>query len=78
MPITKSAIKKERVDKRRTAQNVAAAGRARTTVREARANPTAESLKSMYSALDRAVKHKLIARGRAARLKSRISKASKK
>lgn len=78
MPITKSAIKKARVDKRRTLQNMAARGRVKTAVKIARATPTAETLKSMYSALDRAVKHKLVAKRRAARLKSRISKAPKK
>jgi len=78
MPITKSAIKKERVDKRRTLQNMAARGRVETTVKDAREKPGVETLKSMYSALDRAVKHNLIAKRRAARLKSRISKTLKK
>jgi ribosomal protein S20 len=78
MPITKSAIKKQRVDKRRTAQNMPARGRVKTAVKEARANPSAATLTTLYSALDRAVKHKLVARGRAARLKSRISKLGKK
>lgn len=78
MPITKSAIKKERVDKRRTQQNIAAKGRLKTTIKEARANPGAETLKAMFSAMDRAVKHHLVAKGHAARLKSRISKIGKK
>lgn len=78
MPITKSAIKKERVDKRRTQQNVAAKGRLKTTIKEARANPGAETLKAMFSAMDKAVKHHLVAKGHAARLKSRISKIGKK
>lgn len=78
MPITKSAIKKERVDKRRTLQNLAARGRVRTTVKEARETPSVDTLKNMFSALDRAVKHNLVAKRRAARLKSRISKTLKK
>ena len=78
MPITKSAIKKERVDKRRTQQNVVAKGRLKTTIKEARANPGAETLKAMFSAMDRAVKHHLVTKGHAARLKSRISKIGKK
>lgn len=78
MPITKSAIKKQRVDKRRTEQNLVAKGRLKTTIKEARTNPGAESLKALFSAMDRAVKHHLVAKGHAARLKSRISKIGKK
>jgi small subunit ribosomal protein S20 len=78
MPITKSAIKKQRVDKKRTLQNVAAKGRLKTTVKEARANPGAETLKALYSALDLAVKHRLVGKRHASRLKSRISKIGKK
>ncbi|MEI8232139.1 MAG: 30S ribosomal protein S20 [bacterium] len=77
MPITKSAIKKERVDKKRTLQNMSAKGRLKTTIKEARANPGAETLKALYSAMDRAVKHHLVAKGHASRLKSRISKMGK-
>ncbi len=77
MPITKSAIKKERVDKRRTQQNVSGKGRLKTTIKEARINPGAETLKSLYSAMDRAVKHHLVAKRHASRLKSRISKIGK-
>ena len=77
MPITKSAIKKARVDKKRTLQNVAAKGRLKTTIKEVRANPTVETLKSLYSAMDLAVKHHLVAKGHASRLKSRIAKTVK-
>ena len=77
MPITKSAIKKERVDKRRTKQNVSVKGRLKTTIREARLNPGPVTLKALYSAMDRAVKHHLVAKGHASRLKSRISKIGK-
>jgi len=78
MPITKSAIKKQRVDKRRTQQNVTAKGRLKTTIKEARVNPGAETLKAMFSAMDRAVKHHLVTKGHVARLKSRISEIGKK
>lgn len=78
MPLTKSAIKKARVDKRRTAQNMSAKGRLKTTIKEARANPGAESLSALFSAMDLAVKHHLVTKGHASRLKSRISKISKK
>ena len=78
MPITKSAIKKMRVDKRRTAQNMTAKGRLKTTIKETRAKPSAETLKTLYSAMDLAVKHHLVTKGHGARLKSRISKLGKK
>jgi ribosomal protein S20 len=78
MPLTKSAIKKARVDKRRTLSNLTAKGRLKTTIKDARANPSLETLKKLYSAMDKAVKHHLVAKGHASRLKSRISKLSKK
>jgi len=78
MPITKSAIKKQRVDKKRTKQNLPLLGRVKTSIKEARIKTTPEKLKSAYSALDRAVKHHLVPKRRAARLKSRIAKKSKK
>lgn len=78
MPITKSAIKKMRVDKKRTVSNMSAKGRIKTTIKEVRANPTATTLKALYSAMDLGVKHHLVAKGHAARLKSRISKLVKK
>ena len=78
MPITKSAIKKERVDKKRTLANVSAKGRLKTTLREARVKVGSESLNALYSAMDKAVKHHLVTKGHARRLKSRISKLGKK
>jgi ribosomal protein S20 len=78
MPITKSAIKKARVDKKRTISNMSAKGRIKTTIKEVRANPTEVTLKALYSAMDLGVKHHLVAKGHAARLKSRISKILKK
>lgn len=78
MPITKSAIKKQRVDKRRTLSNMAAKGRLKTTIKEARAKAGTESIKALFSAMDLAVKHHLVTKGHASRLKSRISKIGKK
>jgi len=78
MPITKSAIKKQRVDKKRTKQNLPLLGRVKTSIKEARIKATPDKLKIVYSTLDRAVKHHLVPKRRAARLKSRIAKKSKK
>lgn len=78
MPITKSAIKKQRVDKKRTEQNMSAKGRLKTAIKEARANPGLETLKALYSAMDLSVKHHLVSKGHASRIKSRVSKIGKK
>lgn len=78
MPITKSATKKARVDKRRTKTNAVAKGVLKTAVKEARNNPSSASLSALYSAMDLAVKHHLVAKRHAARLKSRIAKLGKK
>jgi ribosomal protein S20 len=78
MPLTKSATKKARVDKRRTVANLSAKGSFKTAIKDARSNPSLDTLKKLYSAMDKAVKHNLVAKGHASRLKSRISKLSKK
>ena len=78
MPITKSAIKKARVDKRRTLSNLSVKGRLKTRIKEARENPGLETLKKMFSAMDLAVKNKIVSKRHVARLKSRISRIGKK
>lgn len=78
MPITKSAIKKARVDKKRTQQNMLAKGRLKSTIKAVRANPNDKTLSALYSAMDKAVKTHVIVKGHAARLKSRIAKIVKK
>ena len=78
MPITKSAIKKARVDKKRTEHNLVAKGQLKTAIKAARANPGKESLSKLFSAMDVAVKNHLVAKGHASRIKSRISKIGKK
>lgn len=78
MPITKSALKKQRVDKKRTKVNAPIKTRAKKAVKVARAEKSQEALNSMFSALDKAVSKKLMPKNRVARLKSRISKAVSK
>ena len=74
MPITTSAIRKLRADKRKRAQN----SKTRTGLREAvarmRRKPTAKNLQAVFQKADRAAKTKVVARNKAARLKSRLSK----
>lgn len=78
MPITKSAIKKQRVDKKRARVNAPILARAKSAIKKARTEKTPEVLKQLYSALDKAVGKNLISKNRASRLKSRIVKLIKK
>lgn len=75
MPIIKSAIKKVRKDKLRTARNKKRETGLKSLVKKARANKTAATLTAVFSALDKAAKVHLIHPNKAARLKSRLSKS---
>lgn len=72
MPVIKSAKKKLKQDKFRTAVNRVYRNRIKTTLKEAREKKTKKSLKAAYSALDRGAKKKVIHKNKAARLKSRL------
>lgn len=74
MPIIKSAIKKVRKDKTRTARNKKRADTLKSLIKKVRISKSAKDLHSVYSALDKAAKVKLIHPKKAARLKSRLSK----
>jgi small subunit ribosomal protein S20 len=74
MPITKQAAKKLRHDRTRTIQNKKSKGTIAQFVKKARKAPSAKSLSAAFTALDKAVKHRLIHKNTAARTKSRLSK----
>ncbi|MEK7616598.1 MAG: 30S ribosomal protein S20 [Patescibacteria group bacterium] len=74
MPIIKSAIKKVRKDKVRTARNQKRALALKGLIKKTRTSKTAKNLSAVYSALDKAAKVKLIHPNKASRLKSRLSK----
>lgn len=74
MPITKSAKKKLRQDKKRTAHNRAIKQNIKSLLKNARRSPSSEAFSKLSSALDKAVKTHLIHKNTSARLKSRISK----
>ncbi len=74
MPITKSAIKKLRVDKTRAQVNLRLKKRYRKAVNKHLAKKTLETLKLAYSLIDRAVKKHIIHKNKAARLKSQVAK----
>lgn len=74
MPIIKSAIKKVRKDKLRTARNKKRENNLKSLIKKARTSKTAKNLQAAFSALDKAAKVKLIHPNKSARLKSRLSK----
>lgn len=74
MPIIKSAIKKVRKDKTRTARNKKRETALKLAVKKARVSKTPKNLQAAFSALDKAAKVHLIHPNKAARLKSRLSK----
>lgn len=77
MPIIKSAIKKVRKDKLRTARNEKREKALKVLLKKARISKTAKDIQVVFSALDKAAKVKLIHPNKAARLKSRLSQLTK-
>jgi len=78
MPITTSALKALRKDKRKTKINKRIRLKLKTVIQEVEKKPTKKNLKSSYSILDRAAKKKIIHKNKASRLKSRLAKLLKK
>lgn len=78
MPLIKSAIKKVRKDKVRTKRNLKRELALKALIKKARLTKSKKDLQAVYSALDKAAKVGLIHKNKAARLKSRLSKPSKK
>ena len=74
MPITKSALKALRQDRRRTEVNRPVRSRVKTTLDAVKQEKTPKALASAFSAIDKAVKKHLIHKNKAARLKSAASK----
>ena len=72
MPVTKSATKKLRVDRRRRQVNLPLISRFKNALKRAQANPSKEAVIKAYSAIDKAKKKKIIKPNKAARLKARL------
>ena len=73
MPITKSALKALRQSFRKAKINKPIKTKYKTALKKAQANPNKKNLSLAYSALDKAVKKKIIHRNKAARLKSKLA-----
>ena len=74
MPIIKSAIKKVRKDKLRTARNRKREDNLKALIKKVRITKSAKDLQAVFSALDKATKVNLIHKNKSSRLKSRLSK----
>ena len=74
MPIIKSAIKKVRKDKIRTARNKKRKLALKALIKKVRVTKSAKDIQAAFSALDKAAKVNLIHKNKASRLKSRLSK----
>lgn len=78
MPVTSSAKKALRKDRRRTLINQKIRRQMKKAVKEARKKPTPKLLSQASRALDRAAKKRIIHPNKASRLKSRLAKLAKK
>ena len=74
MPITKSAKKALRQNKRRRARNFARARAWKEAMKNAKKNKSAEFLARAYQALDKAAKRGVIKKNTASRKKSRLAR----
>ena len=74
MPVTRSAKKALRRDRRRAIVNLGIKRKMKTALKKVKERPTKQNLTLAYSVLDRAVKKNVIHKNKAARLKSRLMK----
>lgn len=78
MPVIKSAKKKLRQDKKRTASNKRLKNLFEKLVKQAKKSPTEKSVKRAISAIDKVASKNIIHENKAGRLKSTLSKLSTK
>jgi small subunit ribosomal protein S20 len=74
MPVTKSAKKALRRDRRRAVINKKIKEKVRAAIKKFRQNPSKKVLREVYKAIDRAAKKKVFHKNKASRLKSRLAK----
>ncbi len=74
MPILANAKKALRASERRATVNRRVKAQVKTALDQAKAKPEANTLSEAFSRIDKAVKHHLMHRNKAARLKSQLSK----
>ncbi len=76
MPVTKTAKKALRRDRRRESVNNPIRSKVRRFLSRVRQDSTQENLSLAHSAIDRAAKKRVIHKNKAKRLKSRLSRVS--
>ena len=74
MPITKSAIKKLRSDVKKAGFNKATKTKAKTAIDSFKKALSVETLAKAFSAVDKAAKKGVLKKGKADRIKARLSK----
>lgn len=77
MPVIKSARKKLRVDKKRQGANKKIKALIESSIKKVEKKPTSESMQKAFSIVDKGVKHNIIHKNKASRIKSRLSKLLK-
>ncbi|MDO8460815.1 MAG: 30S ribosomal protein S20 [bacterium] len=77
MPVIKSAKKKLRQDKKRQKRNALVKNALKDLIKKARKKPSLELVKQAVSVTDKAAKHNIIHKNKAARIKSSLSKLVK-
>jgi small subunit ribosomal protein S20 len=76
MPLIQSAKKALRRDKKRTIVNLKIKNKMKIALKKAKKKTTKKNLSLAYSAIDKALKKKIIHKNKAARLKSRLMRKS--
>ena len=74
MPLTQSAKKALRRDKKRTIVNLRIKNKMKAALKKTKKKTTKENLSLAYSAIGKALKKKIIHKNKAARLKSKLMK----
>lgn len=74
MPITKSAIKKQRADIKKAGFNKSSKTKAKSAIDAFKASLSAETLSKAFSMVDKAAKKGVLKKGKADRIKARLSK----
>lgn len=74
MPIIKSAIKKLRADKKKAVFNKSTKTKAKTAIDAFKASPSESGLAKAFSMVDKAAKKGVLKKGKANRIKARLSK----
>lgn len=74
MPVIKSAIKKQRQDKKRQKQNENVEQKMNEVYKKALKTKSEKTVASAFSAIDKAVKANIIHKNKAARLKAKLAK----